>query len=97
VERSNTSQWHGCLAHAFSRGIDGGTMSSRKEVQQLIKQAECQGWVVESTKGGHYKWLSPFGGFFFSASTPSDPRAINNIKKDLTRYGYIEITKKGKK
>lgn len=70
-------------------------MSRIKEVKQLIDQAECQGWNVVPTKKGHYKWLSPLGAFFFSASTPSDHRALLNIKRDLKRHGFIEI-KKGK-
>ena len=70
-------------------------MSRFSDVKQLINQAECQGWVVEPTKKGHYKWLSPLGSFFFSASTPSDHRALLNIKRDLKRHGFIEI-KKGK-
>jgi hypothetical protein len=66
-----------------------------KDIKSLIKQAECQGWEVRLTKNNHYKWLSPIGRFFFSASTPSDYRAVDNIKKDLTRYGFIEISRKG--
>lgn len=67
-----------------------------KELSMLIKEAECQGWIVTSTSKGHYKWVSPLGGFFFSASTPSDHRALKNIERDLARYGFIKITKKGK-
>lgn len=70
---------------------------SARDVQALIKQAESQGWVVEPTRKGHYKWFSPLGRFFFSASTPSDNRALKNIKQDLKRYGFIEIEKKGKR
>jgi predicted RNA binding protein YcfA (HicA-like mRNA interferase family) len=68
-----------------------------KELAVLIKQAEKQGWQVEYTKGGHYKWITPRGNFFFSASTPSDPRAIDNIKRDLRVNGLITITKKGRR
>jgi hypothetical protein len=68
-----------------------------KDLQQLIKEAECQGWMVVPTSKGHYKWLSPLGDFFFSASTPSDHRVIKNIQRDLTRHGFIKIQKKGKK
>ena len=70
-------------------------MASRRDIEQLIKEAVCQGWEVTPTKKSHYKWLSPLGAFFFSASTPSDHRAINNIKRDLKRYGFIEV-KRGK-
>jgi hypothetical protein len=67
-----------------------------KELNHLIKEAECQGWSILKTAKGHYKWLSPIGNFFFSASTPSDHRALKNIKQDLARRGFIDIKKKGK-
>ena len=70
--------------------------TSTKEVLALIKQAVDQGWKVDQTNKGHYKWRSPRGGFFFSASTPSDHRAIKNIKQDLKRYGFIEVVRKKK-
>lgn len=69
-------------------------MSHLKSVKQLIKQAECQGWIVSPTKKGHYKWLSPLGDFFFSASTPSDGRAFQNIKRDLKQRGFVEFNRK---
>jgi hypothetical protein len=65
-----------------------------REVKDLIKEAEGQGWVVEPTKNHHYKWLSPLGGFFFSSSTPSDHRALQNIKRDLRVRGFVTITRK---
>jgi predicted RNA binding protein YcfA (HicA-like mRNA interferase family) len=70
---------------------------SRKEVLQLAKKATAQGWVVTRTKGGHYKWVNPLGQFFFSPSTPSDPRSVNNIKSDMKSLGFIEIAKKGRR
>lgn len=72
-------------------------MSSRKEIQQLRKKAEKQGWIVALTHGGHYKWVSPIGEFFFSSSSPSDPRTINNTRQELLRRGFIEIEKKGRR
>lgn len=65
-----------------------------KELQALVKDAQRQGWVVLPTNANHLKWVSPMGSFFFSASTPSDYRALKNIKRDLIRCGFIEITKK---
>jgi hypothetical protein len=70
------------------------TQVRSKEITALIKEAECQGWSVNATAKGHYKWVSPLGNFFFSASTPSDYRAIKNIERDLARYGFIKVTKK---
>jgi predicted RNA binding protein YcfA (HicA-like mRNA interferase family) len=68
-------------------------MSMKKEVHQLIELAVMQGWSVERTKGSHLKWLSPLGAIMFSASTPSDTRAIQNIKKELRLRGFIELKK----
>jgi len=72
-------------------------MSGRKDVEVLVQKAREQGWTVTKTKGSHYKWVSPLGGLFFSTSTPSDFRAIDNLKRDMKRYGFIEITKKGRR
>jgi hypothetical protein len=81
----------------FSRtSIEKGNMSStRKEVLQLIKKAEEQGFIITKTGGGHWKWLSPTGSFFYSPHTPSDSRGISNIKRDMRVHGFIEIEKKG--
>lgn len=65
-----------------------------KEVSELAKQAISQGWEVQTTRGNHLKWLSPNGGFFFSALTPSDNRALKNLKRDLRVNGFIIIEKK---
>jgi predicted RNA binding protein YcfA (HicA-like mRNA interferase family) len=63
-------------------------MSCKKELHQLLKKAEKQGWRVNRTKGDHYKWVSPEGQIVFSAQTPSDSRAIKNIIRDLAKKGY---------
>jgi hypothetical protein len=68
----------------------------RKELQELIKTAEKQGWVISANKNNHYKWTSPSGNFFFSASTPSDWRALKYILQYLRKYGYTEQNNKSK-
>lgn len=68
----------------------------RKELQELIKTAEKQGWVISANKNNHYKWTSPNGNFFFSASTPSDWRALKYILQYLRKYGYTEQGSKSK-
>jgi aspartyl aminopeptidase len=72
-------------------------MTASKDVNNLIKEAEDQGWVITMTKNNHLRWTSPLGGFFFSSSTPSDFRVVHKIKKDLRMHGFIEITKKGRR
>lgn len=70
-------------------------MSDEKEMKQLQKLAEKQGWVVTMTSKNHTKWMSPFGGIVISSSTPSDRRTLTHLKRDLRVNGFIEI-KKGK-
>jgi hypothetical protein len=70
---------------------------SNKELSLLVRQAREQGWQVELTNGGHFKWQSPLGRFFFSAQTPSDIRALKNIKRDLRNNGFIELSRKAKR
>lgn len=62
-------------------------MANRKELQQVIKVAQKQGWVIELTKKCHYKWTAPNGAFFYSSSTPSDSRALARLKQDLRHKG----------
>lgn len=69
-------------------------MVNSKELTALIKEAKGQGWRVEFTKSCHLRWSSPTGGFFFSSSTPSDHRAVQNIRRDLRLNGFLEIKKK---
>ena len=65
-----------------------------KELSLLAKQAISQGWNVSKTNGGHLKWVAPTGNFFYSALTPSDPRSIKNIQRDLRVNGFLIIQKK---
>jgi predicted RNA binding protein YcfA (HicA-like mRNA interferase family) len=73
-------------------------MAVPKDIAKLMKEAEKQGWTVSMTKGDHFKWMSPLGGLFYSSQTPTDHRAINNLKRDLRVNGFIELNrKKGKR
>jgi len=68
-------------------------MALRSELKNIIRLAEKQGWVISLTKGGHLKWTRSDGAFFFSASTPSDSRALKNIMKEL-RNRNLQNTRK---
>ena len=59
-----------------------------KDLKKLMKNAEQQGWNIKLTGGGHLKWTAPNGAFVFSARTPSDQRAIQNIVSQLQTRGY---------
>ena len=62
-------------------------MRLSKEYRELFEIAASQGWRVEQRKNTHLSWISPTGTKVFSSFTPSDWRAIQNLKKDLKRYG----------
>lgn len=66
-------------------------MSSNKDFQKLIKEAENQGWEVSRTGGGHLRWMSPEGKVVFSAFSPSDKRALQNTKKELRIKGFAIV------
>jgi predicted transcriptional regulator len=72
-------------------------MSNKRDIKQLIEKAQEQGWIIIKTSNNHYKWISPLGGLFYSASTPSDYKAIKNIKRDMKANGFIEIQRNGKR
>lgn len=58
-----------------------------KVYQDLFEIASSQGWRVEQRKNTHLSWISPNGAKVFSSFTPSDGRAVQNLKRDLRRYG----------
>lgn len=61
--------------------------SAKKELKEIIKAAEGQGWRVKERKG-HYLFLAPDGiNKVTVAGTPSDHRALNNSIARLRRYG----------
>ncbi|MGV8845817.1 MAG: hypothetical protein ACOH1Y_12525 [Propionicimonas sp.] len=53
-------------------------MALNKDWAKLAKTAEAAGWTVTNTRGGHMKWKARNGAAVFSASTPSDKRAMAN-------------------
>ena len=53
-------------------------MALHKDWKKLAKVATDAGWNVTPTRGGHIKWQAPTGAVVFSASTPSDKRAMAN-------------------
>jgi predicted RNA binding protein YcfA (HicA-like mRNA interferase family) len=63
-------------------------MSGKKDMQQLAKKAERQGWTIVITGGSHMKWTSPAGEKVFSSYSPSDHRAIHNTIKELRKRGF---------
>ncbi len=64
------------------------------ELKELIKSAKSQKWEIVVSNGGHLKWISPLGKVIFTSLTPSDRRAMSNIKRDLKSAGLIIFDKK---
>lgn len=62
-------------------------MKVPREYRRWQEMAQQQGWTISMTGGGHLVWRSPQGVKVFSASSPSDRRAMQNVKRDLKRYG----------
>lgn len=59
-----------------------------REVIALIRQLERKGYTVKRSRSNHWKVYSPNGRMVSSmAVTPTDTRAISNIKKFLRRAG----------
>jgi hypothetical protein len=55
--------------------------------RKLAAAALRAGWRIERTQGGHFKWSPPIGRIIYTSSTPSDHRAMRNVRADLKREG----------
>ncbi len=64
-------------------------LSSDRDFRELFDKATTAGWRVERTGGNHVRLLSPDRSVppVITSSTPSDPRAIKNLRAMLRRYG----------
>jgi hypothetical protein len=64
-------------------------MSQKKEVTEIIRQLESQGWTVTKGKrSGHWKAMAPGGnGIAYFPGTPSDWRSVANTKSRLRQLG----------
>ena len=60
-----------------------------KDIAQLVRALQAQGWRVERSGGGHYKAFPPDTSkpMVTIASTPSDRRAFRNTIALLRRSG----------
>jgi hypothetical protein len=71
--------------------------SAQKDVKQLIKVAEQQGWTVTRTGTLHLRWQAPDGRVLFrNGTSPSDRRAVANLRSDLRRLGLRLPRKDGR-
>lgn len=61
-------------------------MTSRDTRRLLDRLARHPGWGYTLRKAGHYRVTGP-GVLYFTGSTPSDRRALRNLRHDLRRMG----------
>lgn len=61
-------------------------MSSSTTMRQIRRQLARQGFTVTKTRGGHWRFEHPgMQGVVFAPDTPSDFRAIRNLRAQLRR------------
>jgi predicted RNA binding protein YcfA (HicA-like mRNA interferase family) len=66
-----------------------GEMSLRKEMRQLLREAERQGWRVELGRGGHYKLYAPDGENIVTApSTPGSGASLRDTLAKMRSFGF---------
>lgn len=61
-------------------------LKAQREVDALVAAAVLNGWRCRST-GKHYVLRGPDGQTVTVSKTPSDFRAVRNIRADLRRAG----------
>ena len=59
------------------------------DIKKIAKAAEDQGWTVERTNKGHWRFTPPVGTICFFSGTPGDRRAIRNFLSQLRRQNFI--------
>ena len=57
----------------------------KHDLERLLRQASASGWRVARTRGGHWRLLYPNGGIVVLSSTPSDHRALRNVRAQMRR------------
>jgi predicted RNA binding protein YcfA (HicA-like mRNA interferase family) len=61
--------------------------SAKKELKELVRAAEAQGWRVKKTKKGHLMFLAPDG--MAKVVAPGGGRAMENLVGKLRSYGFV--------
>lgn len=56
-----------------------------KVMRPLVEQALEEGWTVSPTQNGHLRFTHPCGALVHGPSTPSDHRALKNLRATLRR------------
>lgn len=65
-----------------------GMKGTSKEVRKLFRKVlDHDGWTITKRRSGHYLIQGPEDQKVFCGGTPSDHRAVDNIKRDLSKAG----------
>lgn len=60
----------------------------KRDLLDLLRRLEAQGWTVEQTARGHYRCVPPPGvGKVVFVGGSGDRRAIRNARTDMRRNG----------
>lgn len=64
----------------------------KKRVNEIIDQAEAQGWTVTITGGGHLRFIPPDKNkpMVHAPATSSDHRGLANTVSQLRRSGFVD-------
>lgn len=57
------------------------------DIHQIVQRLRRLGWDVVLKPGGHYAAKGPERALCHFSCTPSDSRAVSNIKSQLRRLG----------
>ena len=64
-------------------------MSLKKELREILREAQRQGWRVELGRGGHYKLYPPESDeIVATGSTPSSPLSLVKLVARMRRLGF---------
>lgn len=55
------------------------------ELYELLAKAETDGWSIEETKRSHIQLKGPNGALIHTGGTPSDHRAVRNLRAQIRR------------
>lgn len=63
-------------------------MAKSKTLKKWRRQARAEGWRVEKSGGGHWKWFHPDGEtLVITADSPGGGRSMDNAAAQLRRAG----------
>lgn len=63
--------------------------AGKRDLQQLRKRLQAQGWIVSLTRNNHYRAVAPCGGTVYMPGTPSKGRSFANVRAKVRRLGAL--------